>query len=101
MTFEESDAWIFLAIEQVAPSEGVTVKGISDIADGINHAVPSEKEMGTAFKRLSAAELIEKKGKKYYLTEAGKQLSDSATSPTLLARLKEFHKLLNGLYNKN
>jgi len=54
---------------QVEPTD---FKGISDIADGINHAVPTHKEIQTSITWLSEKELLSKIGKKYMLTPKGK-----------------------------
>ena len=52
------------------------------VADGINHAVPTQKEFQTSFSWLTKKGLVEKKGKKYSLTADGKTEFDKASQNT-------------------
>ena len=49
------------------------------IADGINHAVPTEKEMNTSLKWLMLHGLIIKKENKYMLSSSGKEYYAAAS----------------------
>ena len=56
--------------------------GISMIADGINHAVPTYKEMQSSISWLSEKGLVSKIGKKYTLTSKGKEDYEIASKGT-------------------
>jgi len=58
----------------------VTLRDIIGVADGINHAIPTHKELQTAFGWLSKQGLISKEGKKYRLTEKGVALHREASA---------------------
>jgi predicted transcriptional regulator len=75
-------SWIFLAIGMASENTPADYKSIAQIADGINHAVPSDKEMQTSIKWLLHNELISKNRKKYSLTESGIKLIDEAKIKT-------------------
>ena len=47
------------------------IKGIPIIADGINHAVPTQKELQMSIRFLTDKKLILQEGKKYKLTKNG------------------------------
>ena len=66
---------------QIEPAD---FAGISSIADGINHAVPSHKELQTSISWLTNNGLIIKQGKKYQLTDKGKLEYESASKKTNL-----------------
>jgi predicted transcriptional regulator len=65
-------SWIFLAISMASDKEPADFNSISMIADGINHAIPTHKEMQTSISWLSEKGLISKVGNKYTLTSKGK-----------------------------
>lgn len=71
-------AWIYLATAIASETEPADFNGISMIADGINHAVPTQKELQNSTSWLMSKSLIAKVGKKYKLTEKGKE--DYATA---------------------
>jgi len=48
MTDSQTIAWIFLAIALASQTEPADFDSISTIADGINHAVPTLKELQTS-----------------------------------------------------
>jgi hypothetical protein len=64
---------IALAVSIASQTEPSDFKGISMIADGINHAVPSHKELQIATSWLINKGLINKVGNKYSLTEKGRE----------------------------
>jgi hypothetical protein len=45
MKEEQVISWIFLAIAIASQNEPTDYKSISMVADGINHAVPTQKEL--------------------------------------------------------
>lgn len=71
-------AWIYLAVSIASETEPADFNDISMIADGINHAVPTQKELQTSTSWLMSKGLINKVGKKYTLTKKGKE--DFATA---------------------
>ncbi len=82
MTEQQTVSWIFLAAAIASQAEPTDFKGISDIADGINHAVPTHKEIQTSITWLSEKELLSKLGKKYMLTPKGKTEYEKASEQT-------------------
>lgn len=79
-------SWIFFAIALSSERYPAKFSGISMMADGINHAVPTGSELQTSIKWLISRELILKEGKKYSLTDSGRNMLSSARdhSGTLL-----------------
>ena len=82
MTHDETVAWIFLSTALATRTEPTNMSGISMVADGINHAVPTQKEFQTSFSFLTRKGLVEKKGKNYSLTVDGKKEFDEASQNT-------------------
>lgn len=74
MTQEEVFSWIFLAIAIASEMKPTDYAGISQIADGINHAVPTHKELQVSVNWLLANNLILKNHNRYTLSENGKKL---------------------------
>lgn len=72
MTEEQTRSWIFLATVLATNSKPSDINGISMIADGINHAIPTQKELQSSISWLMKRNLIVKLGKHYDLTEEGK-----------------------------
>ena len=68
MTNLETTSWIFLALAISSQKTSSDYNEISQIADGINHSVPTQKEM------LINQRLILKVNGKYLLTEAGNKI---------------------------
>ncbi len=75
-------SWIFLSTAFASESEPANFESISQIADGINHAVPTHKELQTSLIWLTKMELVEKTGKKYQLTSKGTDAITKAKSRT-------------------
>ena len=67
-------SWIFLATAFASEQEPANFESILQIADGINHAVPTHKELQTSLDWLTKNGLVEKSGKKYQLTNSGTEL---------------------------
>jgi hypothetical protein len=70
-------AWIFLAISFWDKSQ-VTRAEISHSADAINHAVPPENELDLAIRFLTRQGFIEKQGKFFTITDAGRAILEPA-----------------------
>ena len=56
-------------------SEGVSFQDIMTVADGINHAVPTQKEMASSLSWAESKGLIMKAGKKLFLTNSGREFA--------------------------
>ena len=85
-------SWIFLATALASQEEPANFEGISMVADGINHCVPSEKELRNSLTWLINEELITKESKKYYLTQKGITKYELATKETKTL-MKIWHNL--------
>gem|GEM_PF-1115261 len=70
---ERTIAWIYLAIYLASEQEATDFNGISMIADGINRAIPTHKEMQTSISYLTYKGLVSQIGNKYALTPKGKE----------------------------
>ena len=69
-------AWIFLSVsEQPTP-----LTDIIAMADGINHAIPTQSELQQSFRWLQQHGLVRKDGKRYSLTDTGIALRHRASS---------------------
>ena len=74
MTDFQTISWIFLATALASQERGANAMGISAVADGINHSVPTQKELQTSFKWLLTKDLVIKEQGKYNLTDQGQEL---------------------------
>jgi hypothetical protein len=82
MTDNQTIYWIFLATAMASQNEPADFNSISSIADGINRAVPTHKELQTSLTWLTANGLVTETGSKYSLTEKGRMEFDSASNQT-------------------
>lgn len=82
MAEEETISWIFLSIALASETEPANFREISNIADGINHSIPNQKELQTSISWLSKKLLISKIEKKYQLTDLGKLEYEKASKST-------------------
>lgn len=71
-------AWILYALEGASQTGPARFSGISMVADGINHAVPTQKEMQSSLKWLMENGMVQKNGSGYQLTEKGVAAVSSA-----------------------
>ncbi len=71
MTEAQTNSWIFLAIAMSSQEEPSDLKSISVIADRINHAVPTQRELKSSFDWLSSNGYIQNVNSKYSLTKKG------------------------------
>lgn len=78
MTDIQKISWIFLATN----TKPTDINGISSVADGINHSVPTQKELLTSITWLTTQGLIIKQGKNYKLTYKGKLEYETASKNT-------------------
>lgn len=82
MTDQQIISWIFLATALATSTKPTDMNGISSVADGINHAVPTHKELQTSIAWLTKKGLIVKQGRNYELTDKGKLEYKSASEYT-------------------
>ncbi|MDB5280239.1 MAG: hypothetical protein JWR61_5194 [Ferruginibacter sp.] len=82
MTDLQTISWIFLATALATNTKPTDISGISSVADGINHAVPTQKELQTSIAWLTTKGLVIKRGKNYELTSKGKLAYESASKNT-------------------
>ncbi len=75
-------SWIFLATALATNTKPTDISGISSVADGINHAVPTQRELQTSISWLTTQGLIIKEGKNYELTSKGKLEYEIASKNT-------------------
>jgi hypothetical protein len=64
-------AWIYISVAYASEKGPAGLSEIIGIADGINKAIPTHKELQSTLGQLLKSNLIEKVGKKYKLTEMG------------------------------
>jgi hypothetical protein len=81
-------AWIFYALRLASETAPADFRSISQVADGLNHAVPTHKEMQLSLKWLTDAGLSERTSRGYVVTASGIGLVDgcAATSARLILR---------------
>lgn len=79
MTVDETISWVFLAIALGSQVEPISFNGISSIADGINHAIPTHKELQTSISWLIRNSLINKSKNRYSLTSSGELVYRNAS----------------------
>ena len=82
MTDIQTAAWIFLATALASNIKPADISGISSVADGINHAFPTQKELQKSISWLIRKSLIVKEGEYYELTSKGKLEYEKAYSGT-------------------
>lgn len=82
MTDIQTISWIFLATALATNTKPTDIIGISSVTDGINHAVPTHKELQTSISWLTTQGLIIKQGKNYELTSTGKLEYEKASKNT-------------------
>ena len=75
-------SWILLSTALASEQQPANFESISQIADGINHAVPTHKEIQESLRWLIVNELVEKKEKGYQLTIIGAEFIEKAKSQT-------------------
>ncbi|WP_120274807.1 hypothetical protein [Mangrovibacterium diazotrophicum] len=75
-------SWILLAIAFASQKSPAGRKEISEIADGINHAVPTNRELEESIKWLIQNGIISEANKKFSLSDYGEKLVNNANSKT-------------------
>jgi len=94
MTESQIISWIYLAIAMGSQESPIDHRGICMIADGINHALPTQKEMQKSIKWLLKNEIIIKKNRCYTLSVKGKEIFEKeiSTIDTILETWKKLNK---------
>ena len=64
-----NDGWILMAIYLAQSNEKPMLANVIGVADAINHAIPSSKELGFAFTKLVNAGILKINGNEYRITE--------------------------------
>lgn len=82
MKNEQIISWIFLATALASQTRPAKLNEISMIADGINHAVPTQQELRNSLNKLLELGLVDKIEKKYELTAKGKLEHEKASRET-------------------
>jgi hypothetical protein len=98
MTEGQTTSWIFLAIAIASKTAPADYDSISNVADGINHAVPTHRELQSSLTWLRKNELVVKTGSKFKLTEKGQLDYDMASRQT--SPLFEIWDNLDTILNK-
>ena len=93
-------AWIFYALELASGKESADFRSISELADGINHAAPTHKEIQSSLSWLSEKGFVVKSERKYLITAIGKSVLSSAhtgatTTSQVLAQLTQTIEVLS------
>jgi len=92
-------SWIFLSIAYGSQKEPIDYRGISQIADGINHAIPNQKELQLSVKWLLTTGLITNVSKRFELTKFGSSIMEtaSANEKTSMGLWKRLAKEFSGI----
>ena len=78
MTDAQTFSWILLSVDE----QGSTRRQISEMADAINHAIPTHREMETSLGWLREHGFVREDGSRLALTAAGAALIARFRSPT-------------------
>src|SRR5713226_7645539 len=77
MTDAQIFSWILLSVDE----HGSTRRQISEIADGINHAVPTHQEMEMSLRWLQERGLVREDENRFAVTSTGAALIDRFRRP--------------------
>lgn len=80
-------ALVMYSLVGASQSTPASFSAISQVADGINHAVPTHKEIQWSLKWLMGNGIVQKQGSGYLLTEMGPQSQpqhEPAKAPLLM-----------------
>lgn len=73
------------------------VNAISQLADGINHAIPTHEELQSSLRWLTEQGLVQKEAKGYQLTQSGIQIIEAAKRRTNSIIVNIWDELTNEL----
>jgi hypothetical protein len=71
-------AWILYSVAMASGREPAPIASISTLADAINHAVPTDKELQRSLLRLQSLRLVSREGRSFKLTESGAAMVERA-----------------------
>ncbi len=80
MSNNQTLSWILLSVAIATQKEATDMNGISMVADGINHTIPTQRELRNAIDTLLKLKLIERNGKKFELSPQGKAEYEKASN---------------------
>jgi hypothetical protein len=80
MTLAETYSWVFYAVGLASQASPTTFAGVEGVADGINHAIPTRKEMQESLSWAVSQGLVVKEGNKLKLTKEGLALLTDASA---------------------
>lgn len=78
MTEAQIVAWIFYSVAGASGPGPADFRGISTVADGINHAVPTHKELQSSLSWLQLVALVAQLDHRYALTSQGEVVMNEA-----------------------
>lgn len=78
MTDAQTFSWILLCVTE----QGCTRRQISEMADAINHAIPTHQELQSSLRWLQERGLVREDGSRFALTDTGAALLARLRSPT-------------------
>ena len=98
-------SWIMYALGLASQREPANFSAISMVADGINHAEPTHKELQSSLRWLVANSLVRKQSSHYSLTEQGMAVMETAhkqadTTFQVWAALNDVLRLHPGLSSR-
>jgi hypothetical protein len=74
---QNTHAWILLCVSE----KGSTLERIIAVADAINHAIPTHKELQTSLGWLLSRGMVYRRERQFALTDAGSKLLAAARRP--------------------
>lgn len=80
VTKAQTHAWLFLSV----PDEPAPLQDVIAAADGINHAIPTDRELQVSLGWLRAQGLVKKVGRKYSRTPAGVAVRAACSAKTIM-----------------
>jgi hypothetical protein len=103
MTEAQTYSWIFYAVSTSGAKEGAEIRDIEAAADGINHAIPTSKEMKQALEWAESKGLITKEGKRFLVTADGQNLIAQVSSKrgSLMKTWERYTRLFEELGAEN
>ncbi len=74
----QTTSWILYALALASQTKPADFAAVSMVADGINHAVPTHKELQSSLRWLVANGMAQKQGSHYSLTKQGLAVMEAA-----------------------
>lgn len=80
-------SWIFLAIALGSEKSPIDSKAMAQVADGINHAIPTHSEIQDAVSWLLNKGLIVQSNDSYSLSDTGRNIMFAASKTHILSKI--------------